>query len=192
MGETLRRVAALGSSPIVNVDLWFDRSWLRYPFVGLLGSPVQWVFDDQRLDSASLATCGSRVSLVISNAREQVGLRAEELVELAVAELERYFAGAASAEVIGSLVTRAPQATIRGRPGQRRLRPAAATPYGNLWLAGDWTGTDLPATIESAVVSGQRAACAAAGLSDVRPTVAERPDAPRLFSRLIAHARTRY
>lgn len=158
MGGIARRLEALGSAPIVNVDLWFDISWMRFPFAGLLGSPVQWVFRQRGESPVPGGEEWHRVSLVMSSAQEQISSGRAELVAMCEAELRRYFPEVARAKLKGYLVTKARRATMRGRIGQRRLRPDCETPYENLFLAGDWTATDLPATIESAVASGARAA----------------------------------
>ncbi len=162
LGDMAPRLDALGSSPIVNVDLWFDREWMRYPYAGLLGSPVQWFFNHGSETDRGRERSGFRVSLVMSGAKEQISREQRALIDECLGEIKRYFPAAAEATLTGHLVTKARRATIRGRPGQRRLRPPSRTAYNNLLLAGDWTATDLPATIESAVASGRSAAETAA------------------------------
>jgi len=137
---------ALESSPIVTVNLWFDRPVLDEPFVGLPGRTMQWAFDRQRY-----------VSLVSSGADEVLRKTNEELIAIAHGELVDALPAVRSARRVRGGVVREPRATFSLAPGQPP-RPSTATPVRGLWLAGDWIDTGLPATIESAVVSGHRAA----------------------------------
>jgi hydroxysqualene dehydroxylase len=146
----------MASSPIVTVNLWFDREVLPAPFVGLPGRTFQWVFDKRQVfgDSAS------HLSFVSSGAASVVAESNERLAELAYGELVAALPAARSARLVRSLVVRERRATFSLAPGQPR-RPAARTGVRGLVLAGDWTDTGLPATIEGAVVSGHRAAALA-------------------------------
>ncbi|MBW1808353.1 MAG: FAD-dependent oxidoreductase [Deltaproteobacteria bacterium] len=147
----------LSFSPIVGIELWYDRNWMRYPYAGLLNSPLQWIFNHNQ-DSQLGQNGGSyRVSLVISHAKKQIKSQAEELVAECASEVGRFFPEAQQAKLLGSLVIRAPKATFRAAPGQALLRPPTETNLKNLFLAGDWTDTGLPSTIESAVISGRMA-----------------------------------
>ena len=153
-----RAAEELGSSPIVTVELWFDRPWMRHPYAGLLGSPVQWVFNHNAKTRGGNGAAGCRVSLVISPADSFIHVKKGLLVDRCLSEILRYFPEAEDARLIDSMALRAPKATFRARPGQNALRPGCRTPFRNLFLAGDWTATGLPATMEGAVVSGNRAA----------------------------------
>jgi uncharacterized protein with NAD-binding domain and iron-sulfur cluster len=104
-----------------------------------------------------------RVSLVVSRADEWLARPVDELREAALADLCGFFPEARAAGVVASVVVKEPHATFLGRPGQAARRPATRTPVGNLVLAGDWTATGLPATIEGAVRSGIAAAEALVG-----------------------------
>lgn len=143
------------SSPIVTVNLWLDRPVLDAPFVGMPGRTFQWVFDKRQVfgDSAR------HLSFVSSGAEAVVGQSNEVLARLAYAELCAALPRARQAEVERSVVVRERRATFSLAPGQP-ARPAVRTPVEGLYLAGDWTDTGLPATIEGAVVSGHRAAAA--------------------------------
>jgi squalene-associated FAD-dependent desaturase len=156
MGERLE------SSPIITVELWFDRHWMKYPFAGLVGSQVQWLFDHAQ-DPATRQGRGFRVSAVISDAGGQMGSGRDELVNRCLDQVCRYFPEARGVRLNAGEVIKAHKATFRGRPGQDALRPPGHTAWGNLFLAGDWTATGLPATIEGAVASGFRAAGLAKG-----------------------------
>lgn len=147
----------LSFSPILGVELWFDRAWMRYPYAALLDSPVQWIFNHQEELHGAAGEKRHRVSLVISHAGRHIRRKGEELTDECVAEVRRFFPEARDAGIVDTLVVRAPRATFRAAPGQATLRPPTETNLGNLFLAGDWTDTGLPSTIESAVASGKRA-----------------------------------
>jgi squalene-associated FAD-dependent desaturase len=158
--DPLRSVAMLArdmqSSPIATVNLWFDRPLFDEPFIGLPGRDLQWVFDKRQAFGAS----ASHLSLVSSGAAEVANRRNDELIALAHEELLHAFPGARTAGLLRGTVVREPRATFSLAPGQPR-RPDTVTQVRGLYLAGDWIDTGLPATIESAVRSGHRAAAAA-------------------------------
>ncbi len=144
---------AMGSKPIVTVNLWYDRRVMDEPFVGLPGRSMQWVFD-KRL-AFGLET--SHLSLVASGADAIVGESADDLIARAAREVAEAIPGARSATLVRGTVVREKQATFSLAAGQP-ARPPTETALAGLWLAGDWIDTGLPGTIESAVVSGHRAA----------------------------------
>jgi hypothetical protein len=158
--ETIARNASrMASSPIVTVNLWFDRTVLPddEPFVGLPGRAMQWVFDKR----AVFGDRASHLSLVSSGAAAIVGRTNEELIRTALEEIVGAIPAAREARLVGATVVREPRATFSLAPGQPQ-RPATETGVARLVLAGDWIDTGLPATIESAVMSGHRAAAALA------------------------------
>jgi squalene-associated FAD-dependent desaturase len=156
----LERALAMASSPIVTVNLWLDRPVFDDPFVGLPGRAMQWVFD-KRLAFGGDA---SHLSMVSSGASALVARTNDELIGLAHTELVEALPEARRARLLRATVVREPRATFSLRPGQP-ARPGTATPVRGLFLAGDWIDTGLPATIESAVRSGHRAADAIIGRS---------------------------
>jgi hydroxysqualene dehydroxylase len=156
----LSRAARMASSPIVTVNLWFDRDALAgidAPFVGLPGRSMQWVFDKR----AVFGSNASHLSMVSSGASPLVGLTNEELIANAHEELLDALPDVRGADLVRATVVREPRSTFSLAPGQP-ARPDVATPVRGLYLAGDWIDTGLPATIESAVRSGHRAADRAA------------------------------
>jgi hydroxysqualene dehydroxylase len=150
---TIASAGRMAASPIVTVNLWYDRPVLPAPFVGLPGRTFQWVFDKRQVfgDSAS------HVSFVSSGAADVVAASNDELAACARDELLAALPDAGGARLVRSLVVRERRATFSLAPGEPE-RPGARTGVRGLFLAGDWTDTGLPATIEGAVVSGHRAA----------------------------------
>jgi squalene-associated FAD-dependent desaturase len=140
-------------SPIVTVNLWFDRVVLDTPFVGLPGRVNQWVFD-KRLAFGERA---SHLSTVSSGAADIVSRSNDQLIELAMAEIADAIPAVGDATLRHATVVREKRATFSLAPGLPP-RPGTKTAVKGLLLAGDWIDTGLPATIESAVVSGHWAA----------------------------------
>jgi uncharacterized protein with NAD-binding domain and iron-sulfur cluster len=147
--------ARLGVSPIVNVHVHYDRRVTRLPFAAALDSPVQWVFDKSR---AAGVTSGQYLAVSLSAADEYVDVPAARLREQFLPALAGLFPAAADARVLDFFVTRERRATFRQAPGTGRLRPGAGTAVPGLALAGAWTETGWPDTMEGAVRSGQNAA----------------------------------
>ena len=147
------RAGRMSSSPIVTVNLWFDRRILDEPFVGLPGRAMQWVFDKRMIFGEET----SHVSLVSSGADSVARLSNDQLIANAHQELLEAVPIVRSARLLRSTVIREPHATFSLAPGQP-TRPPTETDVRGLYLAGDWIETGLPATIESAVRSGHRAA----------------------------------
>jgi predicted NAD/FAD-dependent oxidoreductase len=155
-----RGYAAIGAVPIVNAYLWYDRPILEHAFAGTFGSPLQWVFDRERLLGAARSG-GPCLGVSLSAAAEWIELPKEEITGRLDAAVERVFPVRRSARLVASAVVKEPRATFRADAGCARRRPTTAGAVAGLWLAGDWTDTGWPATMEGAVVSGERAAAAA-------------------------------
>ncbi|WP_419927823.1 hydroxysqualene dehydroxylase HpnE [Candidatus Poriferisocius sp.] len=157
-------LADLGISPIVNVHFVFDRQVMDVPFTAALDSPVQFVFDRTEAanwsEEESVEGSGGEQVVAVSQsaAFDEIGDRPAELIERYQSALEDLFPPAAEAEVIDAVVTREHRATFAGRPGTRRLRPGPSTAIDGVFLAGAWTDTGWPATMEGAVRSGNLAA----------------------------------
>jgi hydroxysqualene dehydroxylase len=153
-------LAGLGTSPIVNLHVHYDRHVLDDPLAAAIDSPVQWIFDRT---SAAGATEGQLVAISLSHAVDEIGAAVAELRARYLPALERLLPAARGAGVIDFAVTHEPRATFKVAPGTRRLRPGTRTTVPGLYLAGAWTDTGWPATMESAVRSGRTAARAALG-----------------------------
>jgi hypothetical protein len=155
LATILEAVTAMTPMPIVTVNLWYDRPVMREVFAGLPGRTMQWVFEKRLVFGES----ASHLSLVASGATAIVGDTNDALATLAAREIEASLPEARGLWPIRATVVREKQATFSLAPGQP-ARPGTRTPIDGLFLAGDWTDTGLPATIEGAVVSGNRAAAA--------------------------------
>jgi squalene-associated FAD-dependent desaturase len=158
-GELLRLepffapVVSLRPAPIISINLWFDRPITELDFVGLRGTTVQWLFNKGKI----LGSGENYVSLVLSGAHRHIGRGKEELLAMALRELGDLFPEAQKAKLHHALVIKERFATFSPTWEAEQLRPTARTPVRGLYLAGDWTATGLPATIESAVQSGYTA-----------------------------------
>jgi hydroxysqualene dehydroxylase len=144
---------ALEDSPIVSVHLWFDEPVLDVPLAALLGTDAHWVFDRGRLLGHASPARGQYLTVVSSGVPELLEVRGRGLVEQIASQLTERLG---EAELLWSRVSREPYATIALRPGAQR--PGVETSRPNVARAGAWTDTGWPATMESAVRSGRRAA----------------------------------
>ncbi len=154
-------------SPIISIHLWLDRKVTDLEFAALLETRIQWLFNksyeayksiSQKVDEKKKKDIKQHLSLVISGAQDFVGLTKEQLVSIAMEDLRRVLPLARDAKVIHSLVIKERHATFLPLPGIEESRPDTRTEFKNFFLAGDWTATGYPATIEGAVLSGQKAA----------------------------------
>jgi squalene-associated FAD-dependent desaturase len=160
-GETVMGWAGLGAAPIVNVHVIYDRKVMDMPFAAAVDSPVQWVFDRTRISGMhARGDAGQYLAISLSAADEYVDRSVASLREEFIPALADLFPAAREATVTEFFVTRERRATFRGVPGTARLRPRAATELPGLVLAGSWTDTGWPDTMESAVRSGLNAVLA--------------------------------
>jgi uncharacterized protein with NAD-binding domain and iron-sulfur cluster len=159
--ETVDGWAGLGAAPIVNVHVVYDRKVMDVPFAAAVDSPVQWVFDRTRISGMhARGDDGQYLAISLSAADEYANMPVAELREKFVPALAELFPSARDANVTEFFVTREKRATFRGVPGTARLRPKAATSLPGLALAGSWTDTGWPDTMEGAVRSGLNAVIA--------------------------------
>lgn len=154
---SLARLEDLGASAIVSVNIWYDREVTPLGFFGLIDSPVQFVFNKAVLWDREKAR-GGYLACVVSAASPLAASTNEAIARVGVEEIARYIPAARDAKAVRTMVVRERQATFSGRPEVLALRPKAETALPNLALAGDWTDTGLPGTIEGAVRSGIAAA----------------------------------
>ncbi|GAB2958498.1 hydroxysqualene dehydroxylase HpnE [Micromonospora polyrhachis] len=147
------RWSSLGAAPIVNVHVRYRQRVTDLEFAAGLDTPVQWVFDRTPPDSP-----GQYLVVSISAAESALHTPAGVLARTYLAALAELFPSAGRTAVHEVFVTREPRATFRQRPGTRSVRPPSRTALPGLALAGAWTDTGWPDTMEGAVRSGQRAA----------------------------------
>ena len=149
-------------SPIVNIHLRYDRPVLDEEFCAFVDSPLQWVFNKNRTLAAGAAgsanDSGQYLTISVSAAWDYINQPRDELAQRFIAEMAEVFPAAREAQVEWVRVVKQREATFRCRPGANKLRPGARTPVPNLFLAGEWTNTGWPSTMESAVRSGYNAA----------------------------------
>ncbi len=149
----------LKHSPITGIHLWFDRPIMERPFTALLGRTIQFAFRRHASDQDG----EGYVQCVVSASRSLVPLSKGEIVETAVRELGEFFPAAREAQLVKSAVVKEVRATYSAAAGAEGIRPTNHSPWENCWLAGDWTQSGWPATMEGAVRSGYKAAELVAG-----------------------------
>lgn len=143
-------------SPIVSVNIWYDRPVMDKMVVNLLDGSFDWCFDKSSIIKEK--NKHRYVTLLSSSAYDKIALTKKDIIEGAINDMNVYFPSARSAKVLHVQVIKERNATVLISPEMERLRPGAATSFPNLFLAGDWIDTGLPATVESAVKSGFTAA----------------------------------
>jgi squalene-associated FAD-dependent desaturase len=161
--SAFRNIAMLKTAPITGVHLWFDREVMTEPFVTLLDTTTQWIFNKTALygsqngagkDSAK----GQYLQLVVSASYNLLQKPRQEIIDLCLREVRQALPAARGANLIKATVIKEAAATFSPEPGVDRWRPKQETSVQNLFLAGDWTDTGWPATMEGAVRSGYLAA----------------------------------
>lgn len=156
LGERASVLAGLGTSPIVNLHIVYDRPVCEYGFAAGVGTPVQYLFD--RSAAAGAPEGCQYLAVSLSGAEREMGMSVDALRERYIPALEQLLPRARGARVESFLATREHAATFRAVPGVAALRPGPRTSVPGLLLAGSWTATGWPATLESAVLSGHAAA----------------------------------
>lgn len=164
--------ADLGSAPIVNVHVVYNRRVTELPFAAAVGTPVQWFFDRSDVSGLRRTKRGAQyLAITVSAAHDVIGTPSRKLETRFVSEMAALLPGARHAEVVEAFVTRERRATFRQAPGSWAKRPKPTGGPGRIWLAGSWTDTGWPDTMEGAVRSGVLAAEAALDLPADRSTV---------------------
>jgi squalene-associated FAD-dependent desaturase len=146
-------------SPITGIHLWFDRSVMESDHLTICSQTIQWIFNKSAIAKARDSGAGTQyIQLVISASRSLVMLKRDEVLDLALRELGEILPRTKHAVLQRAIVVKETKATLSFSPGADDHRPDPETPIGNLFLAGDWTQTGWPPTMEGAVRSGYRAA----------------------------------
>ncbi len=157
------KISHFENSPITGIHLWFDRQVSDLDHAVLLDRTIQWMFHKSRLQpirgqSSNGNSAGSYIELVVSSSKSLIEKSRAEIVDLALAEVREFFPGARNANLVKSTVIKEVNATYSPRPGIDAHRPTPLTGWPRVFLAGDWTATGWPATMEGAVRSGYLAA----------------------------------
>ena len=167
------------SSPITGIHLWFDRQVSDLDHAVLLDRTIQWMFHKSRiLERPGSGEAGSYVELVVSSSKSLVEKSRAQITDLALAEFREFFPQAREAELVKSTVIKEVHATYSPKPGVDMYRPRPETVWPRVFLAGDWTATGWPATMEGAVRSGYLAAEALARVAGDRDASFLVPDLP--------------
>ena len=151
--------AGLTWSPITGIHLWFDRPVTELDHLTVCGRTIQWIFNKSALAKENNRNAVAQyIQLVVSASRSLVLLKRDEVLDLALRELGEILPRSKQAILRRSVVVKETKATFSFTPGTDDLRPGPRTPFRNFFLAGDWTQTGWPPTMEGAVRSGYRAA----------------------------------
>ncbi|HET6143188.1 MAG TPA: hydroxysqualene dehydroxylase HpnE [Candidatus Acidoferrales bacterium] len=153
-----RNLHNLRTSPITGVHLWFDRRVMDEPFFTMLDSTTQWVFNKTQLYGTGAENGGQYLQLVISASYAQTPKSRQEIIALCLEELRAVLPATRDATLVKGTVVKEMSATFSPAPGSDQWRPGQITPYTGLFIAGDWTSTGWPSTMEGAVRSGFLAA----------------------------------
>jgi len=160
-----RNLQNLKDAPITGVHFWFDREVTNEPFITLLDTTTQWVFNKTALygpasnsENGKNKTTGQYLQLVISASYDLLQKSRQEIIDLCLKEIRQALPAAREANLVKATVIKEATATFSPEPGVDRWRPKQETSIRKLFLAGDWTATGWPATMEGAVRSGYLAA----------------------------------
>jgi squalene-associated FAD-dependent desaturase len=179
-GKPLGGLRHMKTSPITGVHFWFDRAVMEEPYLALVDHTTQWIFNKTLLHGAEDGA-GQYLQLVISASYDLVPRSRQDIIDLCRRELEEILPAAGKAQLLKATVIKEVNATFSPEPGVDRWRPAQDIGVKNLFLAGDWTRTGWPATMEGAVRSGYLAAEALVEnfpRADGRPHTFLQPDLP--------------
>ena len=160
--ELIENLSHFEHSPFISILLWYDRQITDLDHAWLLDSTIQWFFHKSRIRGYAPEQ-GSYVELVIAGSKTELPMSRQQILEPALEELKRYFPEAGQARLLKSGILKEARATFSVTPGLDQYRPNQQTSLPGLYLAGDWTRTDWPATMEGAARSGRLAAGAVLG-----------------------------
>jgi zeta-carotene desaturase len=156
----LGKIAGIGASPITGVHFWFDRKVMSEPFLTMVDTTTQWIFNKTVLYGTNNDSeeKGQYLQLVISASYDLLQKPRQEIIDLCLKEVREFLPEAREAKLAKATVIKETAATFSPQPGVDLLRPKQKTRIARMVLAGDWTDTGWPATMEGAVRSGYLAA----------------------------------
>ncbi len=173
-----RQLEHFEHSPITGIHLWFDRPVTNLEHAVLLDTTIQWMYNKSLLQPTRRGeNSGSYLELVVSASKSLVGKSRQEIIDLAIEELAGFFPTVREAKLLKAAVIKEVRATFSVTPGLDAYRPGPITAWPNLFLAGDWTATGWPSTMEGASRSGRLAAEAVTKAAG-KPKVFLQPDLP--------------
>jgi squalene-associated FAD-dependent desaturase len=152
------RISQFTHAPIAAIHLWFDREITDLYHASMLDTTIQWLFNKSKLQPQRHVQPGHYIEVVISVLRSVIPMQRQELIDLALRELALFFPAMREAQLLKAAVTKEVRATFSVPPQIDKIRPTAQSPWANTFLAGDWTATGWPATMEGAARSGYLAA----------------------------------
>jgi len=161
---SLANIGKISDASITGVHMWFDRGVMKEPFLTLLETTTQWIFNKSALNASAngagaAGKAGTQyLQLVISASHDLLQKPRQEIIDLCLAEVRHALPAAREAQLVKATVIKEANATFSPVPGVDRWRPKQQTKIGGMFLAGDWTDTGWPATMEGAVRSGYLAA----------------------------------
>jgi zeta-carotene desaturase len=150
------QVSQFTHAPIAAIHLWFDREITDLYHASMLDTTIQWLFNKSKLQPQRHE--GHYIEVVISVLRSVIPMQRQELIDLALRELALFFPAVSEAKLLKGAVTKEVRATFSIRPQLDQIRPTSRSPWPNIFLAGDWSATGWPATMEGAARSGYLAA----------------------------------
>ena len=189
---SLANLEKIKVSPITGVHFWFDRQVMSEPFVTLLDTTTQWIFNKSLLYGSQAAGASGApqqyLQLVISASYDLLRKSREEIIDLCLKEVRHALPAAREAQLVKATVIKEAAATFSPEPGVDRWRPSQETKIPRLFVAGDWTQTGWPATMEGAVRSGYLAAEAVLRSAGITRKFLKPDLSTDRFVRLLAHA----
>ena len=156
--EYFRNLRRFQSSPITSICLWFDRQVTDLDYAALLGHQIQWIFKKGLNPEDSSQQNGEYLALVVSASRKLLTLGRKEIIDLALNDLHSVLPSSRKAQLLHGVVIKEPSATFSCQAGCDEYRLEQQSPLENLFVAGDWTRTGWPPTMEGAVRSSYRCA----------------------------------
>jgi len=155
--EPFKSLARFESSPIISFHLWFESAFTEIDYVGCIDFNLQWIFNRRKIFGEQ-ERLPLYITAVISGAHKYINMQKEDLIWLALKDIQQIFPESRGVRLVHSVIIKERRATFSATPAVEFLRPTSETPLRGFYLAGDWTATGYPATIEGAVLSGFRTA----------------------------------
>jgi len=145
-------------SSVLSIYLWYDGDIFDFDFIGVIDSPIHWIFNRREIFEDQNIAYPNLISIIISSANELINLNSNEILDLVREEILNILPEIKNRNLLHFRIIKEKFATLKIDKSVEKSRPNNNTNFSNLFIAGDWTNTDLPATIESAALSGKKSA----------------------------------